>query len=39
LAADFLDRDIVTRFRADQIQFGCGLGIDDFLLARTLVQS
>src|ERR1017187_9349423 len=33
-AADFLQGDIVARFRAGQIQLGRGLGINDFLLTQ-----
>jgi len=33
-APDFLQRNIVARFRTGQIQLGRGLGIDDFLLTQ-----
>jgi hypothetical protein len=34
LAADFIDRDIVTGFSASQIQLGRSLCVDDFLFTQ-----
>ena len=34
LASDFLQGDIVARFRTGQVQLGRDLGIDDFLLTQ-----
>jgi len=33
-ASDFVQGDVVARFRAGQIQLGRSLGIDDFLLTQ-----